>query len=422
MSRTWHLLRDNIAPGTLKIGYGNYVGDNSTTSASLTLKVALEYPSLSILGTVTNGSPIITTTSTAGMTTGMQVFGVTAAYFPAGTTVTVTGATTLTASQNATSSGTNIYLQVATITPCTFSSSGTATVAANTDAISDPCNTLAMTDGSTLWVRTLQQQITGTTIILGGEVGTAGPPLQNQGLYGNGGSVADLTAGGTFVSAAAAVLAPQYILAPTQKVSVCLAGDSRTLGLYDSNSDTSGDIGETARFVGPDFAYVNLGINGDAVQSAIGSYAQNYYRILAYCSHVIDQYGINDLALGSTAATLALHRSQFAAMTGKPVWGTTLPAETSSTDNFATIANQTTVTNTDAFNALVRSGIPGENGFFDLQKAIDPLNLQKWPVGPAAGQTMGTAFYSTADGAHETPTGNLIYKNSPLIQPSVLQR
>jgi hypothetical protein len=180
-------------------------------------------------------------------------------------------------------------------------------------------------------------------------------------------------------------------------------------------TDATGDIGEIARSIGPSYGYTNLAVAGDSAKAAVTGIA-NRSRMFAYCSHVIDEYGVNDLALGESTSTITAARTTLAQMSGKPTYGTTIPAETNSTDNWATLANQTTKIDTDPLNGLIRNGITGEIGIFDVAAGLDPTDQQKFPV------SAGTPFYSTPDGIHENSTGNLLIRNSGVIQPSVLQR
>ena len=142
-------------------------------------------------------------------------------------------------------------------------------------------------------------------------------------------------------------------------------------------------------------------------------------RIIGYCSHVIDAYGLNDMGYGPLSSVIAT-RTALAAMFGKPTWGTTLPPVTYSTDNWASIANQTERTDTRPLNALIRGGVPGETGYFDVAEAVDPNQAGDWPVAPNIGATVGTPFYATMDGIHESPVMNELIHTSGVINPGKL--
>ena len=83
---------------------------------------------------------------------------------------------------------------------------------------------------------------------------------------------------------------------------------------------------------------------------------------------------------------------------------------TTSTDGWKTLANETTEFNTDPFNDLVRAGIAGESGYFDVDLGLDPGDLQKFPP------------YTTPDGIHENAAGNTIIRASGVVKPEVLTR
>jgi hypothetical protein len=300
-----------------------------------------------------------------------------------------------------------------TITPCTFSGAATGTVAGGTDAITDPCGP-AVPDGATFWVRMLYTNPNGIAYVTSI---TMDDLTREQFAFGTGTPV-DAVNGGTITTTSGGLwIRPLALVAPTTNTSICIIGDSRAEGIADAVTDATGDIGEITRSIGPVYGYTDLAVSGESAEAAVTQLA-NRSRMFNYCSHVIDEYGIIDLALAEAPGDIATARTALARMSGKPTYGTTLPAWTTSTDNWATLANQTTEYNTNAFNSLVRSGISGETGYFDVIAGLDPSDLQKFPVGPAP----GTAFYSTLDGIHENSTGDLIIRNSGVITPSILQR
>jgi hypothetical protein len=300
-----------------------------------------------------------------------------------------------------------------TITPCTFSGAATTTVAAGADATTDPCGP-AIPDGATFWVRMLYTNPNG----MGFVTSTTMTDLTREQFAFGTGTPVDAVNGGTITTTTGGLwIYPLALVAPTTNASVCIIGDSRAEGYVDAVTDATGDIGEIARSLGPAYGYTNLAVAGETAQGAV-TQLTNRSRMFDYCSHVIDQYGINDLSHGMAASTIAMYRTALAQLAAKPTYGTTLPAETSSTDNWATLANQTTIVNTNQFNGLVRNGISGEAGYFDVAVGLDPTDLQKFPVAAAP----GTAFYATPDGIHENSTGNAIIRNSGVINPYLLHR
>ena len=221
----------------------------------------------------------------------------------------------------------------------------------------------------------------------------------------------DLTMGGAMTPGASVYAAPVAIVAPTTKPSACIVGDSRVFGLFDTINDGTGDHGDLSRFIGPGYAYIQMGISGDTLAGTLTSIAQRK-RLFSSCSFLVDEYGINDIDLNaSTGATVAGLRTQMAALfTNGPVYGTTAEPYTTSSDNWATTANQTLpATNAQraAFNTLVRASIPGETNYIDISDAIDPGRTDKWPV-------TGAAFGYTGDGLHCNVAGCLMIKRSPV--------
>lgn len=190
---------------------------------------------------------------------------------------------------------------------------------------------------------------------------------------------------------------PLAIVGPTTRPSACLYGDSRQSG-YGDTADAWGDTGEFARSIGPAYAYINLGTYGDTVSTFLGTgSATNRLAMAQYCTQVFEEYGINDLSIGKTAAELEGYTNQFIALfPGKEVWVATLPPETTSTDGWATTTNQTAASNnTDRinFNTAVRGGnsIVGARGYVEESGVVESgFNSGLW-----------CAPSCTADGVHE---------------------
>lgn len=287
---------------------------------------------------------------------------------------------------------------------CTFQGVTQPTVAALADAIADSCPHAAIPNGAAFWVRMLYVNTTGVIFI--------SAPFSST-LEGNNfgsGTPTDQVASGTVAAASNLMFAPAAIIGTTVNPSVCLVGDSRVVGVNDLTTDNTLDVGELARWIGPNYAYANLGVFATNLNVALTNYT-NRLRIVAYCSHAIDEYGINDIAGGQSAATVATNRASMATLLGKPTFGTTLPTETTSTDTWLTTTNQTGTGNSSVvttFNGLERAGIAGEINVFDVANIVDPYALGKWPVSKIPFATSGTANFATSDGVHESPLMNQI--------------
>jgi hypothetical protein len=232
---------------------------------------------------------------------------------------------------------------------------------------------------------------------------------------------ADKTMGGTLVNSSSAPIhafTPVAIVANSAVPAIFLAGDSRVAGTNDQ-FDASGNFGETARSVGPTNGYINMGSHGDTVAKAISTGAYTNRGDLAkYCTHVIDEYGINDVGAASPAASIwANCKALYAAWFGsKPIFRTTLIPRTTSSDSWATAGNQTVTSNEairTAFNAIVRANPTPLTGFFETADSLETARDSGiW-------LTNGTANAYTKDGVHESQMAYQKIKTDGRINPSV---
>lgn len=318
----------------------------------------------------------------------------------------------------------SIEYPAGTFTRCLFAGSNTVVVAGGSDAITDFCGP-AIPDGAKFWVRALYVNVTGGIIFSGSVPYSA---TDEGDLFGSGTPTNDVMTG-TIANGAGGTAStgfhPYAIIGNTTNPTACLIGDSRTTGFGDLVNNFSGDTGELARTVGPAMAYTKLAIFGASLNTTVLNFTGRG-RILQYCSHAIDQYGVNDIGGGRSAAQLSADRTTMAGLfVGKPMYGTTIPTNTTSSDSWATIANQTTTANPAVvvtFNGLARAGISGEAGIFDIANVVDPTAIGKWPVAPNVFATTGTANYATSDGIHESPAMNAYIQNSNVINTGAFTR
>jgi hypothetical protein len=301
-----------------------------------------------------------------------------------------------------------IEYPLGTILPCTFGGNTTISVVALADAITDYCGP-AVPNGATFWVRALYTNPNGIMFnnYLSGHYSTT-----DEGVVFGTGTPNDLVNSGTVPTGVGSLaFQPYAIIGSTTRSAIALLGDSRCAAQADISTDFTSDVGEEARFIGPLFGYTKICVSSTNAGQITGVNAGNFtarLRLLTYASHKIDAFGINDLAIGTSASALAASRTQIASYGGNITFGTTLPSETSSTDNWATTGNQTITVNASAFNTLVRAGISGEVNYIDFENAVDPLGINKWPVSKIIGATTGTANFATADGIHENQFMNQI--------------
>lgn len=317
----------------------------------------------------------------------------------------------------------SIEYPAGTFTRCLFGGSNTVIVAGLADAMTDWCGP-AIPNGVKFWVRCLYINTSGGIIFSGGVPYSA---TDEGDLFGSGAPTNDVVTG-TIPNGAGGSgstgFHPYAIIGNTTAPTLCLIGDSRMTGANDLVNNFSGDTGEVARTIGPLLAYTKLAVFGTSLNTTVLNFT-NRLRITKYCSHVIDEYGINDIAGGRSAAQLASDRTTMASLVALPIYGTTIQGETTSSDSWATTANQTVSGNSSVvttFDGLERAGITGEYGYFDIAAIIDPGATAKWPVAANVFATTGTAGYATTDGVHESPAMNQLIQQSNIITINTFTR
>lgn len=214
---------------------------------------------------------------------------------------------------------------------------------------------------------------------------------------------------------------PLAILGMSNNPSVLVLGDSRASGYNDSgvvtvaanpiNTNGAADwgrwgFGEVARSLGHARAYSNLGCPTDSAHNYLTLGNTFRTRQAAYHTDVIVQYGINDVNLQARteAATQADLSSIYALFPTKRVWAVTISPCTTSSDAWATNANQTVTASNTArvpLNNWLRTVPSPLAGCFDNATVIEgSLNSGIWNVVAGLGAPTG-------DGLHPTP---LYYK------------
>ncbi|WP_217429556.1 hypothetical protein, partial [Sphingomonas bacterium] len=302
-------------------------------------------------------------------------------------------------------------------TPVKFAGAAAGTVASGLDLTSDPVS-ISIPNGALFWVRVY---CSAATIVFGGTAsGSTTSTLDsgNGAVFEAGTSLTDKTMGGTLTQFGSVCFAPVAILATTRRPSVLLAGDSRCWGAGDGY-DAGGDLGELARTIGPAFAYINLGSYGDTAYQAGASYAGRA-RQAQYCSHVLCEYGVNDIVQAKTGAqTWSALQALYQAFAGRPVYQTTIGPVSTSGDNWATTAGQTSEGHNAArvaLNAIIRGGPWPLAGWFEVADAVESArDSGVW-------KASGTAYGMTVDGTHESQAGYLAIRYSGGIRTRDLTR
>lgn len=205
------------------------------------------------------------------------------------------------------------------------------------------------------------------------------------------------------------IYVPILLVASITGSSVLIIGDSRGQGYTDVYTGTSGDKGELSRAVGAQFGYTEVAVPFEKAVDFINSHTQRV-SLKTYFSHVICEYGINDIVIGRNPTQVASDQTTIAGyFPAAAVYQTTLPPETTSSDSWATTANQTLQaenTNRVSLNGLIRAGVSGFAGYLEVADIVESArDSGKWIVD-------GSANYATNDGVHETNTANILIKNN----------
>lgn len=287
----------------------------------------------------------------------------------------------------------------------------TATIASGSTVFSDLV-TLASTipAGTPFWIRIYYANPNG---IIYSMVGLAGD--SNYEAYDT--SASDNTMNTSWVPTntfANNVYYPAAVIGTTTKPSVLILGDSRAEGQGDTTDTT--ELSGYERFIGKFYAYSNQAVPGEAFNGDGSTYGWNQFhtermKLAPYATHVISNYGINDIQNAQSTANIEIWIKNLAALFTIPVYWMTYEPITTSSDTWATQGNQTTngtmKTKWDTINAdLRRMSIPGVSGVIDVNKVAESYQQSgKWI-------TNGTASYYTADGIHASANLNKLYADS----------
>ena len=182
------------------------------------------------------------------------------------------------------------------------------------------------------------------------------------------------------------------ILGETAAATVALVGDSRVGGVNTDvpasfTGNALGDRGEIARSVGPDYGYLCVSIGGEGAEQFATSSTKRA-PLLDYATHVICNYGINDIRVGGATAAQVKASLQAAwailAQNGRKVYQTTITPDTT----IALNAMRTEV------NDWIRTTPAGIDGYIEVADVVETArNSGVWKDG-----------YSS-DGLHENATG-----------------
>lgn len=253
------------------------------------------------------------------------------------------------------------------IYPLTFAGAATVTIQPGAEATSDPIPGLTFYPGQLFFSRTYINAANWR------------PNRTSSRNASEGGFVASVdrtTAGSASIpDSISAMFVPSRIGGKAVNgASLVGIGDSIMFGAGELNSaegmNTGGLGGQAGGFVARAAygraGFINLGRGGDRQEWFIKQQGHQYRLALARgCTHAIEEYGINDISGGlslSTLQTNSLNLWQVLASMGMKVGRTTILPSTSSTDGWATLANQTPNAAKEAvrvpFNTWLRAGAP----------------------------------------------------------------
>jgi lysophospholipase L1-like esterase len=211
---------------------------------------------------------------------------------------------------------------------------------------------------------------------------------------------------GSFTSTSAQYFyRPIAVFGPTTQRSAAIIGDSRDEGYGDAASGNY-DVGQIARSVGPTRAYTNLAMYGQTGATFATGCAQRARIIRKYCTDIYAGYPINDITGGATAIVVANTLQQIRALFPAHYFYQCVPmGESTSTDSWATTANQTTVSSNSQRVWVVNWLRSQSNVSPQSAPAFDAVFDTAKPVEYAQNDGIWKAPGYTADGVHPTATG-----------------
>jgi hypothetical protein len=287
----------------------------------------------------------------------------------------------------------------------TFSGATSILIADAAQAISDFVS-VAIPNGATFFVRIFRTGFSNSVCPYTLTTNSGQGSVANYGA----GSGTDQTMSGTIANTGGGHFAPAAILAMTTKPSIYLMGDSRTAGVGDT-ADASLDRGQFARSIGPSYGYINAGCGGDRQYQWLLSNAKRL-ALAQYCSHVLNGYGINDLTVSHSGATVYTDiQSAEALFPTKPMWVATVSPHSTGAWTLADGSDQTVGTE-NAQRVALNASIRARSRFLEIADQVESAR--------DSGKWLAPGY--TTDGLHATQTGYLAIKNSGAINTGLFTR
>lgn len=311
----------------------------------------------------------------------------------------------------------SIEYPAGTFTQLLFSGSSSSSIPSG-DLIFSDYVTVSIPNGSTFWVRQFINNSVGLffngwrNTFYGEATAVATSGLTDQTMSG---TISDTGQGWS--------LPPTAILGTTINPSVIIAGDSISVGFGGGGQPQNGALatgfngkqGIVAQSLG-NIPFLNMGVPGQTATSWIAQ-ATARDKLIQKGSHLIVQVGVNDLANGRTSAQIitSLQGIYALARSGQKIYQTTITPDSTSTDSWATLVNQTTVPNPTteyaALNTAIRAILANTTGTYDVTSVVEnSLNSSLWPV-------TGAANFATSDGLHPSSVGYNAVVSNNIIGP-----
>lgn len=220
-------------------------------------------------------------------------------------------------------------------------------------------------------------------------------------------SLADPTMGGAMVDASGGgiIIRPLAIIGTTTRQSAIIFGDSRQAGTNEGAVQNGyGYRGTVAKIIGPKMAYSNCS-RGGANANAFNGASTRQRQLIQFATHIFATHGINDINTGNDLSTVTTRLSDYWTLLsayGKKLIAITLsPEGVTTTDAYATVANQTANARNSVrvgVNAVIRKASKPLDGFIEVADAVESAR--------DSGKFNAPGF--TADGTHETWKANSV--------------
>lgn len=178
---------------------------------------------------------------------------------------------------------------------------------------------------------------------------------------------------------------PIIIATETSEPAILGIGDSIFEGGTEGATDKRCDNGFIARSLGKYYGYTSFAEAATTLSAYLAGSKTFRGPLTVYFTHLVHNYGMNDLGTGGTAVALVTSRQNLVlAYPALKVCGTTLMPYLGTTDGFRTLTAQNAVGGNNAkvidFNTRVRNGETKEPIIFDIASVIDPNVIGKYPV------------------------------------------